>query len=135
MHLDRTSAEVQVRSDFFVRQTLCDKAKNRMLPGRKTDGASRPRDTFREQRRRRDRIVMQETSAPCGRSCSNQEGLNEYINDTDRCGTLGRLEPSRVGTPLEKNWASLKLQFSDHVITVDQYSPLTLYEPLAKRYG
>jgi ketosteroid isomerase-like protein len=24
---------------------------------------------------------------------------------------------------LEKNWANLKLQFSDHVITVDQYSP------------
>jgi ketosteroid isomerase-like protein len=24
---------------------------------------------------------------------------------------------------LEKNWANLKLQFSDHIITVDQYSP------------
>jgi hypothetical protein len=35
---------------------------------------------------------------------------------------------------LEKNWADLKLQFSNHIITVDQYSPHIIVR-LAMRYG
>src|ERR1700741_4076507 len=59
MHLDRTSAEIEVRSDFFVRQTFCDKAKNRALPRRETDCRRRAGGVFGEQRSSWDDIALQ----------------------------------------------------------------------------
>src|SRR5438445_12772276 len=59
MHLDRTSAEVQVRGNLFVRQTLRDKTENGVLPGRKTDCGSRPGAVFRGQRSGWDSIALQ----------------------------------------------------------------------------
>ena len=59
MHLDRTSAEIEVRSDFFVRQTLCDKTENSTLPGRETDCRRRSGGVFREQRSSWDDIALQ----------------------------------------------------------------------------
>src|SRR5271166_1892815 len=58
MHLDRPGAEVQMRGYLLVRQTPCNKAKNRALSRRKTD-CGRSRNSFGDRRRSRGGISLQ----------------------------------------------------------------------------